>query len=123
MNRLKFFLVAAILVLATAVRSNPILVSDIFPSPSFDLVAVSIESEGMGTFPMVRVDLKLYVETEVRVEIRDALGKKCYETTAFYPEGDQQIRVGIGGLNQGAYFVKVSTELEEKSDMILLEKP
>ncbi len=86
------------------------------------LEEVLVERPASGDM-VIRMDLRLYVESDVTIEIRDALGKQFFTTQSVYPEGKQQIRVGVGGLPQGAYFVKVSTELESQSSMVLLEKP
>ena len=72
---------------------------------------------------VVTIDLTLFIESEVVVEIRDALGRKLFESEATYPEGDRQIKVGVGDMIQGLYFVRVSTDLDEKSEIVIVERP
>jgi hypothetical protein len=123
---IKTFVAALIFAVVTPVLSLAFSPALPFVTPSttqaFLLEEVLVERPASGDM-VIRMDLRLYVESDVTIEIRDALGKQFFTTQSVYPEGKQQIRVGVGGLPQGAYFVKVSTELESQSSMVLLEKP
>lgn len=70
----------------------------------------------------VVMDIKVYIESEVKLEIRNALGHKLFESLAVYPEGNRQVKVKIGEMEQGLYFVKVSTDLDSQTEMVILEK-
>ena len=70
----------------------------------------------------VVMDIKIYIESEVRLEIRNALGHKLFESMAVYPEGNRQVKVKLGDMEQGLYFVKVSTDLDSQTEMVILEK-
>ncbi len=70
----------------------------------------------------VEIALDLHIESEVKVEIRDALGKKLFESLAIYPEGKQEVKVSIGNMEQGLYFIQLSTDLESQTQMVLIEK-
>lgn len=72
--------------------------------------------------PTIVVKLQLFIESEVGVEIRDALGHVLFESTTIYPEGEQKVKVKIGDMDQGVYFVKVNTALESQTEMVVLEK-
>lgn len=70
----------------------------------------------------VVMDIKVYIESEVKLEIRNALGHKLFESMAVYPEGNRQVKVRLGDMEQGLYFVKVSTDLDSQTEMVILEK-
>lgn len=70
----------------------------------------------------VVMDIKVYIESEVKLEIRNALGHKLFESLAVYPEGNRQVKVRLGDMEQGLYFVKVSTDLDSQTEMVILEK-
>ena len=80
------------------------------------------EPKAKGKLSSVQLKVELKIDSEVKVEIRDALGIKLFESTAVYPEGEQQIKIGIGDMSQGLYFVKLFTEFEEKTKVLLIEK-
>ena len=71
---------------------------------------------------VVSINVKLYIESEVIVEIRDALGSMLFASEATYPEGDRQIKIGVGNMVQGLYFVRVKTDLDEISEMVIVER-
>jgi hypothetical protein len=70
----------------------------------------------------VVMDIKVYIESEVKLEIRNALGHKLFESMAVYPEGNRQVKVRLGDMEQGLYFVKVSTDLDAQTEMVIVEK-
>ena len=89
---------------------------------SLNEVSVSSAPSGIQGERVVTIDVKLYVESDVMVEIRDALGKKLFASEATYPEGDRKIKVGVGDMIQGLYFVKVITDLDEIQEIVIVEQ-
>lgn len=76
---------------------------------------------GSGT-RMVDVPIHLYTASEVKIEIRDAFGNTQFESEAIYPEGDNKIRVGVGNMQEGLYFVKLNSAWEEVKEIIIVER-
>ncbi len=69
------------------------------------------------TFP-----IHIYIESEVTVEVRDAWGEMVFNSESAYPEGDREIRVSMGRMDEGLYFVRVGTDLEELSEMVVIDR-
>lgn len=120
---LKIFLLAFILVIFSANQAFSQL-SFTSPNALKGLVLVSEQGEPKekGKLSSVHLKVELKIDSEVKVEIRDALGMKLFESMAVYPEGEQEVKVSIGDMSQGLYFVKLLTEFEEKTEMLLIEK-
>ena len=70
----------------------------------------------------VAIPIKLHIESEVNVEIIDALGRKKFQLETLYPEGDQEVKVRMGQMDQGLYFVRVTTDLDEISQVVIIER-
>ena len=70
----------------------------------------------------VSIPVQLHTESAVKIEIRDALGMKRFESEGTYPEGEREIRIGMGSMDQGLYFVRVSTYWEEKTEIVIVER-
>ncbi len=97
-------------------------------SPAIPFLLENLEVLGAGqpdsksVNSTVVMDIKVYIESEVKLEIRNALGHKLFESMAVYPEGNRQVKVKLGDMEQGLYFVKVSTDLDSQTEMVILEK-
>lgn len=70
----------------------------------------------------VAIPIQLRIESEVNVEIIDALGRKKFQLETLYPEGDQEVKVRMGQMDQGLYFVRVTTDLDEISQVVIIER-
>lgn len=82
---------------------------------------LSPENTDMGS-RMVAIPINLYSASEVKIEIRDAFGTTQFESEAIYPEGENRIRVGVGNMKEGLYFVKLSSAWEEVKEIIIVER-
>lgn len=71
---------------------------------------------------MVAIPINLYSASEVKIEIRDAFGNTQFESEAIYPEGENRIRVGVGNMQEGLYFVKLSSAWEDVKEIIIVER-
>ncbi|GAB4412315.1 MAG: hypothetical protein OHK0039_18230 [Bacteroidia bacterium] len=71
---------------------------------------------------VVSVDMHLYTETEVQVEVRDAFGQLLFRSETIYPEGDRNVRVALGQIEDGVYFVRVETDLATHSEMLVVDR-
>jgi len=96
-------------------------------SQSLPVTKVIIEenkSEGVPDLGsrMVAIPINLYSASEVKIEIRDAYGNTQFESEAIYPEGENRIRVGVGNMQEGLYFVKLSSSWEEVTEIIIVER-
>ena len=84
-------------------------------------VAVSVQLSWFGqgaTEPeVVSFPIHIYIESDVSVEVRDAWGEVVFNSESTYPEGDREIRVSMGRMDEGLYFVRVGTDLEELSEI------
>lgn len=89
------------------------------------MISIEVQTSSDGTLGerVVSIPVKLYIESGVKVEIRDALGYMKFESEATYPEGENDIRIGVGNMDQGLYFVRVSTDLDEQSVIVIVERP
>lgn len=94
-------------------------------SEEIPVIVVQISGSSDGTFGerVVSIPVHLYIESEVTVEIRDALGYLRFESEATYPEGESDIRIGVGNMDQGLYLVRVTTDLDEQSVIVIVERP
>ncbi|MDX2247676.1 MAG: hypothetical protein SF052_12905 [Bacteroidia bacterium] len=94
-------------------------------SEEIPVIVVQISGSSDGAFGerVVSIPVHLYIESEVKVEIRDALGYMRFESETTYPEGESDIRVGVGNMEQGLYFVRVTTDLDEQSVIVIVERP
>lgn len=89
-----------------------------------DQITLSLSWIGQGaTEPeVVTFPLHIYIESEVSVEVRDAWGEVVFNSDSNYPEGDREIRVSMGRMEEGLYFVRVGTDLEELSEMVIIDR-
>lgn len=71
---------------------------------------------------MVAIPITLHSASEVSLEIRDAFGNTQFESEAIYPEGENKIRVGVGNMQEGLYFVKLNSAWEEVTEIIIVER-
>ncbi len=79
---------------------------------------------GQGTTEpeVVSFPLHIYIESDVTVEVRDAWGEVVFNSESTYPEGDREIRVSMGRMDEGLYFVRVGTDLDELSEMVIIDR-
>lgn len=108
--------------LMTASSASP---STVEPSEP-DQITLTLSWIGLGqgaTEPeVVTFPLHIYIESEVSVEVRDAWGEVVFNSDSNYPEGDREIRVSMGRMEEGLYFVRVGTDLEELSEMVIIDR-
>lgn len=71
---------------------------------------------------MVAIPINLYAASEVKIEIRDAFGNTQFESEAIYPQGENKIKVGVGSMQEGLYFVRLSSAWEEVKEIIIVER-
>ena len=88
-------------------------------------VAITVESpasadQAKGEGNLLAINMDLYIQSEVAVQIRDAFGKIVFQSEDIYEEGKQDVRVKLNGLERGIYFLSVRTPWEEKKDMLVL---
>lgn len=108
--------------LLTASDATPTVVE---PSePEQITLTLSWIGQGQGaTEPeVVTFPIHIYIESEVTVEVRDAWGEVVFDSDSNYPEGDREIRVSMGRMEEGLYFVRVGTDLEELSEMVIIDR-
>ncbi len=92
------------------------------PSPRELTLAITWFGQG-GTEPeVVTFPIHIYIEADVKVEVRDAWGEVVFNSQSAYPEGDREIRVSMGRMEEGLYFVRVGTDLEELSEMVIIDR-
>lgn len=89
-----------------------------------DVLTLELSWFGQGaTEPeVVTFPIHIYIEAEVTVEVRDAWGEVVFNSESAYPEGDREIRVSMGRMEEGLYFVRVGTDLEELSEMVIIDR-
>lgn len=80
------------------------------------------QGQGATEPEVVTFPLHIYIESEVSVEVRDAWGEVVFNSDSNYPEGDREIRVSMGRMEEGLYFVRVGTDLEELSEMVIIDR-
>lgn len=117
-------------------RSLPLLVFAVIPLFSFATqsaptgaeppqaysIALSYFGQGASEPEVVTFPIHIYIESEVKVEVRDAWGEVVFLSESAYPEGDREIRVSMGRMEEGLYFVRVGTDLEELSEMVIIDR-
>ncbi|MEL6252921.1 MAG: hypothetical protein AAFR87_12985 [Bacteroidota bacterium] len=92
--------------------------------PVTKVIIDETQSEGIpasGT-RMVAIPINLYAASEVKLEIKDAFGNTQFESEAIYPEGENNIRVGVGNMQEGLYFVTLHSAWEEVKEIIIVER-
>lgn len=96
---------------------------DFIPSDPQPLtLCISWFGQGSSEPEVVSFPIHVYIESEVSVEVRDALGEVVFHSDSKYPEGDREIRVSMGRMEEGLYFVRVGTDLEELSEMVIIDR-
>ncbi|MEL6674008.1 MAG: hypothetical protein AAFR61_17525 [Bacteroidota bacterium] len=70
----------------------------------------------------VAIPVLLYTESDVKVEVINALGHLKFSSEARYPAGHREIKVGMNSMRQGLYFIRVTTYWDEQSKIVILEK-
>lgn len=121
--------------LTSVIRSLPLLIlfgltpffltasSDSEPTePQKATLSISWFGQGATEPEVVSFPIHIYIESEVSVEVRDALGEVVFNSDSKYPEGDREIRVSMGRMEEGLYFVRVGTDLEELSEMVIIDR-
>ena len=61
------------------------------------------------------------IKRSIGVSIKDAFGNTQFESEAIYPEGENNIRVGVGNMQEGLYFVTLHSAWEEVKEIIIVE--
>ena len=69
----------------------------------------------------ISVDVNLRVESEMKTELVDALGKRVFELKSNYPEGKSTLTLYTNDIAPGLYFVRVTTEQGFRSEKIIIE--
>lgn len=75
-----------------------------------------------ATAEVVSLDMTFATESIVTVEVRDALGQVLVSSQVIYPAGKRTVKVSLGEVEEGVYFVQAATEEEAKSQMVVIDR-
>ena len=71
---------------------------------------------------VVSLDMTFYTESLVTLEVRDALGQVLFASQVIYPAGERAVKVSLGEVADGVYFVRAATDLEEQTQMVVIDR-
>jgi hypothetical protein len=69
----------------------------------------------------ISVDVNLRIESEMKTELVDALGKRVFELKSTYPAGESSLSLYTNNIAPGLYFIRVTTEQGFRSEKIIIE--
>lgn len=75
-----------------------------------------------ATAEAVSLDMTFHTESLVTLEVRDALGQVLFSSQVIYPAGERQVKVSLGEVEEGVYFVRAATDEQEKTEMMVVNR-